>query len=194
MTAVMIPVSVHTGSRSPQALANEACDRRGMKPTESLTHRDEPGQGQVGRVKAKEPSLRSRKDWLPERWLPKTAILGPTRGASAPRERQDLGWLPCANTVTPGSRRHPPPPLLIGAARGNPVAVWLRPVSRTIVGRTAQLRSGDRKIQEAKATGRKARGTHNPVDRALWPEPKGCCRGSGEPPKDAITVANRRKS
>ena len=48
------------------------------------------------------------------------------------------------------------------------------PVGPTIFGRKAELHSGDMKVQEAKAACRKARGTHNPADRVIWPEPKGC--------------------
>jgi hypothetical protein len=79
-----------------------------------------------------------------------------------------------ADTKAPQYRRHPTPSRLTSAEHGNPVAVWpLRPVSPTIFGRKAQLRSGQTMTQEAKATRRKARGSHNPVDRALWPGPKG---------------------
>src|SRR5215216_5215749 len=38
--------------------------------------------------------------------------------------------------------------------------------------REAEPFSGHRKVQEAKATGRKARGIHNPVDRASGPRRK----------------------
>ena len=48
------------------------------------------------------------------------------------------------------------------------------PVGPTIFGRKAEFHSGHRKVQEAKAACRKARGIHNPADRVVWPEPKGC--------------------
>ena len=68
----------------------------------------------------------------------------------------------------PEYSRHLPQTLLTDAQRGNPVVVCMTRTlcSKSSVSKT-QLRSGHRKVQEAKATGRKARGIYNPVDRAL---------------------------
>ena len=83
------------------------------------------------------------------------------------------------DTPTPEYRWRPPRSYLLGAERGNPDGVRPVPVGPTQEGHNPRR---DTKTQEAKAARRKARGIHNPADRAIMARPKGSQRGSGGPP------------
>ena len=61
--------------------ATSRCEARGKRPKGSPNHPDQPGQGKKGWVNANEPSRRLRYPQLPERWLIKTAIMGPGQNA-----------------------------------------------------------------------------------------------------------------
>ncbi len=72
------------------------------------------------------------------------------------------------DTQLPQQRRHPPQSYLTHAKRSNPNEVWreVDTSSRSTV-KKAELLSGNRKDQEAKAASRKATGIHNWADRAI---------------------------
>jgi hypothetical protein len=59
--------------------------------------------------------------------------------------------------------------------------------------RTAELLSGCRRVQEAKASGRKTTGIHNRLDRE-YPTRKGADVDLVSHPKNEVKVANRGKS
>ena len=165
----LVPMSVPDPRKRP---GNVACESRRVKPKVSLNHPGEPGEGKTGRVNANEPPLRLRN----ERSSQPMADATMNRPGTRPRPPSGQGTpLPaCWGTQAAQYRRHPPPPRLSWCGTWEPrCGPAPGPVSPTIFGRTAQARSGNRKAQEAKATRRKARGIHNPVDRATWPTPKG---------------------
>jgi hypothetical protein len=60
--------------------------------------------------------------------------------------------------------------------------------------REAEPFSGHRKVQEANATSRKVRGSHNPVDRASGPRRKAADVDLVSHPETAVKVANRGES
>jgi hypothetical protein len=70
------------------------------------------------------------------------------------------------DTLAPEYTRHPLPSLLSGAERANPVVACLFNPDSKPTARLAQLHCGTGMVPEANATRRKARGIHNPVDRA----------------------------
>jgi hypothetical protein len=59
------------------------------------------------------------------------------------------------------------------AERGNPDGVWRWPIRQYANRKERGMLQRDRKIQEAKASSRKATGIHNRLDRAR-PNPNGC--------------------
>ena len=67
---------VHVGSRPMQALGNEACDSRRVKPKDSPSHPGQPGQGKTGRANDREPSTRLRNRKVAVTTMADTAILG----------------------------------------------------------------------------------------------------------------------
>jgi hypothetical protein len=67
---------VHVGSRSMQALGNEACDSRWVKPKDSPSHPGQPGQGKTGRANPCEPSTRLRNRKVAVTTMADTAMSG----------------------------------------------------------------------------------------------------------------------
>ena len=166
-----VPRSVPDPRKRP---GNVACESRRVKPKASLSHPGEPGQGKAGRVNANEPPLRLRNEWSSQPMADATINRPGTRPPSLAWSRRAAFAAARRGTQVAQYRRHPPPPRLSWCGTWQPrCGLAPGPVSRTIFGRTAQARSGHRMAQEAKATRRKARGSHNPVDRASWPAPKG---------------------
>ena len=155
-------------------LGNEACDSRRVKPKGSLSHPGEPGKGKTGWVNANEPPLRLRYERSSQPMAAATINRPGARPPSLAWQRHAVFAAARRGTQVAQYRRHPLPPHLNWCGTWEPRCGLARgPVSRTIFGRTAQPRSGNRMAQEANATRRKARGSHNPVDRASWPAPKG---------------------
>lgn len=97
--------------------------------------------------------------------------------------------------MTPEYREHPTRSYLTQAEHGNPVEV-LATGKPTV--RKAQLLSGPRKTQKAKASRRKAREIHNPLDRAApgqkYPTRKGADVGLVNLLKTTPKIANRGAS
>ena len=102
--------------------------RGGVKPGITAkgrpNHPDQPAQGKMGRVTAKESSMRLRYYRLPERWLTKTAIVGHETRSCITSLRTEGRHTFRADTMTPEYRRHPIPSFLPLAERGNPDEVW----------------------------------------------------------------------
>ena len=148
-----------------------ACGRSNL-PVRSLRkrlsswqpHAGEPGKGKTGMVNASESVSMPRYTLVPRKWL--------IRGE---QERSGDTWIPRSEgRCSSGYSRHLTRSYLADAELDNPDEV--RRLA-TAVGkpsaRTAQFLSGCRKLSEANAASRKARGIHNPADRAM-PDLKGC--------------------
>lgn len=77
------------------------------------------------------------------------------------------------STTDPGVKRAPTPGR-ISLMRNVETPMGSAESGGRLTVRKAQLPSGNRKGQKANAGSRKARGNHNPPDRAIWSDPKGC--------------------
>ncbi len=90
---------------------------------------------------------------------------------------------PGVNTEGPGVKRAPIPTVSPSCETWKPR--WGLPTTRgsKATARKAEFPSGRRKDREANAGRRKARGNHNPPDKAIWSDPKGCRRDPGELPE-----------
>jgi hypothetical protein len=167
------------------------CAKPGVTAKGRPSYPDKPAQGKLGRVTAKESSLRLRYYRLPERWLTKTAI----KGQEARFCIASFSW----EAVIPPSRT-PGPRSIEGTHPQRVSQLWnvatpLQSGSASKrTARKAEFCSGHRTVPEAKATRRKARGNHNPVDRAFGPRRKAADGDRVSHPKDVAKVANRRTS
>jgi hypothetical protein len=105
-------------------------------------------------VNVSEPSMMPR-----EFYLPTVGCVTGVQGPAAVRRQALAGYCGLARTAppSPGYRGHPIRPGLADAERGNPVRSGGSTAGRPTV-RKAELRGGNRKAQEAKASGRKAAG------------------------------------
>ena len=124
-----------------------------------------PGQGKAGRANASEPSLRLRNRKVAATPMAIAAMSGhgtgfcpePAHGHPGPAVEK------APAPVAPLQMRNAATPLRSGRRASRPDDLR----------KDGPSRSGNRMAQEANATGPKARGRHNPVDRASWPAPKG---------------------
>lgn len=87
----------------------------GIPPKGRASHPHNPGQGKIGLGNASERSTRLRKYCLPERWLTKTAMMGPGAGTDI---------CPAGRHPTPEYRAHLLQSQLTSVERGNPNGVW----------------------------------------------------------------------
>ena len=110
--------------------------------------------GKAGRVNVSEPSMMPR-----EFYLPAVGCVTGGQGPAAARRQALARDHRLARTAppSPGYRGHPIRPGLADAERGNPVRSGGAAAGRPTV-RKAEARGGNRKAQEAKASGRKAAG------------------------------------
>ena len=124
----------------------------------------EPPKEKTGMVNESESVLMRRYPSVPRKWL--------LRGA---REWAGGTWIPQSEgRYSPAYSRHLTRSHLTDAELSNPDEVRsLVTAPGKRLARAAQLLSGCRKLSEANAASRKARGIHNPVDRAM-PNLKGC--------------------
>ena len=124
----------------------------------------EPGKEKTGMVNESESVLMRRYPSVPRKWL--------LRGA---REWAGGTWIPqLEGRYSPAYSRHLTRSHLTDAELSNPDEVRsLVTAPGKRLARAAQLLSGCRKLSEANAASRKARGIHNPADRAM-PNLKGC--------------------
>jgi hypothetical protein len=153
-----------------QGVAGNSGVRSGGKSPRRLpAERWWPGEGEAGRVNASESLLRLRYFRSPERLSRRYRVNGSKRLSPLTRMWPSLTG-PHEDTQTPQYRGHPPRPHLSRAERGNPDGV--RHAGKPTA-RKAEPPSGHTMVREAKAASRKARGIHNPADRASWPGPKG---------------------
>ena len=141
----------------------EGCGRQGLKqrlkPKGTASRRRFPGQREIGRVNANELSLRLRQDGSSQRLY--AMMIGQD---ASPKIRS-------IETPSPRGRESTHPDRFSFTRNVVTPMVSAGSSSRPTV-REAESASGNRKIQEAKATSRKARGIANPVDRAVWPDRK----------------------
>ena len=124
----------------------------------------EPPKEKTGMVNESESVLMRRYPSVPRKWL--------LRGA---REWAGGTWIPQSEgRYSPAYSRHLTRSHLTDAELSNPDEVRsLVTAPGKRLARAAQLLSGCRKLSEANAASRKARGIHNPADRAM-PNLKGC--------------------
>ena len=123
-----------------------------------------PPKGKIGMVNASESVLMRRYPSVPRKWL--------LRGAW---EWAVGTWIPQSEgRYSPAYSRHLPRSHLSDAELSNPdeVRALFAALGKWLA-RTAQSLSGYRMSSEANAAYRKARGIHNPADRAM-PNLKGC--------------------
>ena len=127
-------------------------------------HAGEPSKEKTGMVNESESVLMRRYPSVPRKWL--------LRGA---REWAGGTWIPqLEGRYSPAYSRHLTRSHLTDAELSNPDEVRsLVTAPGKRLARAAQLLSGCRKLSEANAASRKARGIHNPADRAM-PDLKGC--------------------
>ncbi|WP_273241477.1 antirestriction protein ArdA [Hyphomonas atlantica corrig.] len=127
-------------------------------------HAGEPPKEKTGMVNESESVLMRRYPSVPRKWL--------LRGA---REWAGGTWIPQSEgRYSPAYSRHLTRSHLTDAELSNPDEVRsLATAFGKRLARAAQLLSGCRKLSEANAASRKARGIHNPADRAM-PNLKGC--------------------
>ena len=127
-------------------------------------HAGEPSKEKTGMVNESESVLMRRYPSVPRKWL--------LRGA---REWAGGTWIPqLEGRYSPAYSRHLTRSHLTDAELSNPDEVRsLVTAPGKRLARAAQLLSGCRKLSEANAASRKARGIHNPADRAM-PNLKGC--------------------
>ena len=127
-------------------------------------HASEPSKEKTGMVNESESVLMRRYPSVPRKWL--------LRGA---REWAGGTWIPqLEGRYSPAYSRHLTRSHLTDAELSNPDEVRsLVTAPGKRLARAAQLLSGCRKLSEANAASRKARGIHNPADRAM-PNLKGC--------------------
>lgn len=124
----------------------------------------EPPKEKTGMVNESESVLMRRYPSVPRKWL--------LRGA---REWAGGTWIPQSEgRYSPAYSRHLTRSHLTDAELSNPDEVRsLVTAPGKRLARAAQLLSGCRKLSEANAASRKARGIHNPADRVM-PNLKGC--------------------
>jgi hypothetical protein len=127
-------------------------------------HAGEPGKGKTGMVNISESVVMRRYPLVPRKWL----LRGVWEWTGGTWISQSEGRYSPANSRRL-TRSH-----LSDAELSNPDEVQsLATAFGKLIVRTAQLLSGWRMSSEANAARRKARGIHNPADRAM-PDLKGC--------------------
>lgn len=126
-------------------------------------------------------------------WLVKSVISGQGRGKLVIlRDRTNAILSLVLSTKAPEYKEAPTPGRVsVARKHGNPDGVRrLDESAGKPTAREAESPGGSKMAQEANAASRKARGIHNPADRAI-PDPKGCRRGPGESPKGRYDGSER---
>ena len=116
-----------------------------LKPKETASRRQWPGQGETGRVNTNESSMRLRK-------LESSQRLYAMMDGTGKHGRMPMP----EDTQSPQYRGHPPRLLLVHAERANPVEVRIRAGKPTA--RKAESLSGEMMSQQAKASTPKGNG------------------------------------